>query len=141
MIVILGIILSTTFFILSAIHFHWAFGGKWGFENSIPTNEKGEKVLNPKKIDSAVVGIGLSIFGIFYLLKIGLFSIQLPGWILSSAGWIISAIFIFRTIGEFKYIGFFKRVKNSNFAKLDSLFYSPLCLGIGLIGVILEMIK
>lgn len=33
-----------------------------------------------------------------------------------------------RAIGEFKYLGFFKRVHGSRFARLDSLVYSPLCL-------------
>jgi hypothetical protein len=33
-----------------------------------------------------------------------------------------------RAIGEFKYLGFFKRVTGSKFARLDTLLYSPLCL-------------
>ena len=33
-----------------------------------------------------------------------------------------------RAIGEFRYVGFFKRVRSSRFAELDSLVYSPLCL-------------
>ena len=33
-----------------------------------------------------------------------------------------------RAIGEFRYVGFFKRVRGSRFAKLDTVVYSPLCL-------------
>jgi hypothetical protein len=33
-----------------------------------------------------------------------------------------------RAIGEFKYVGFFKRVRGSRFARRDTLLYSPLCL-------------
>ena len=33
-----------------------------------------------------------------------------------------------RAIGEFNYVGFFKRVRGSRFARLDTLVYSPLCL-------------
>ena len=33
-----------------------------------------------------------------------------------------------RAIGEFKYVGFFKRIRGSRFARLDTWIYSPLCL-------------
>jgi hypothetical protein len=33
-----------------------------------------------------------------------------------------------RAVGEFKYVGFFKRVRGSRFATLDTWIYSPLCL-------------
>lgn len=46
---LLGIIESIILIILSGIHFNWAFRGEWGFEKALPTNENGEKVINPKK--------------------------------------------------------------------------------------------
>lgn len=139
--IVLGIIESFILIILSGIHFNWAFGGKWGFEKTLPTNVNGKKVLNPKRIDSAIVGLGLLIFAIYYLLKVGLISLEIPNWILYYGGWFIAAIFIARAIGEFKYIGFFKKIKNTDFAKLDSKYFSPLCLIIGLIGITLGMIR
>ena len=63
--ILLGIILIG----LGLIHFNWVIGGKFGFSESLPTKESGERVLNPKKIDSAIVGIGLTIFGIFMFLN------------------------------------------------------------------------
>jgi hypothetical protein len=98
-------------------------------------------VLNPKKIDSAIVGIGLTAFGLFYVLQLDLINYNLPVWILKYVGWIIPAIFILRAVGEFKYVGFFKRIKQMNFGKLDTKFFSHLCLGIGIIGIIIELIK
>ena len=35
-----------------------------------------------------------------------------------------------RAVGEFKYVGFFKRVRGSKFARLDTLVYSPLCVAL-----------
>jgi Protein of unknown function (DUF3995) len=140
MIIILGILESAIFIILSGIHFNWALGGKWGLDKTLPTNEKGEIVLNPKEKDSAVVGLGLLFFAFFYLVKVELIPFELPLWIMNYAGWIIAAIFILRAIGEFRYIGFFKQIRYTDFAKLDSKYYSPLCLFIGLIGIILELI-
>ena len=137
---ILCVVLSFVLILLGLIHFNWAFGGTFGFLNALPTKVNGEKVLNPKKIDSAIVGIGLTLFGIFYIFKSGLIVYELPEWILTYVGWIIPIIFLLRAVGEFKYVGFFKSVKSTSFAKLDTNFFSPLCLFIGIGGLIAHLI-
>jgi hypothetical protein len=138
---ILSILLFIIFFVLGLIHFNWVFGGKWGFEKAVPTKENGERVLNPKKFDSAIVGFGLILFGLVYFLKSGLVNFQIPNWIFIYGIWIIPSIFILRAIGDFKYVGFFKKIKNTEFAKADSKFFSPLCLTIGLIGIVIQLMK
>ncbi len=135
---ILPIIISLIFFILGIIHFNWVIGGTFGFDASLPTNEKGERVLNPKKFDSLIVGIALSSFAIIYLIVAGVLNFNLPIWIIKYGTWIIPFIFILRAIGDFKYIGFFKKVKQTNFGVLDSKYYSPLCLIIGVMGLIIK---
>ena len=138
---ILSILLSIILIGLGLIHFSWVVGGKFGFAESLPTKESGERVLNPKKIDSAIVGIGLTAFGIFYVLKSGIFEYNLPEWIMKYGSWIIPTIFLLRAIGEFKYIGFFKSIKKTDFGKLDTKFFSPLCLIIGIFGIIIQLLK
>ncbi|WP_420577387.1 DUF3995 domain-containing protein [Ekhidna sp.] len=135
-----ALLLAIIFFMLSGIHFSWALGGTWGFETALPTTEDGKRVLNPKKIDSAIVGAGLLFFGMFYLIKTDHISLGLPEWVLVVAGWLIPSIFLLRAIGDFKYVGFFKKVSTTDFAKNDSRFFSPLCAGIALVGFILELI-
>ncbi len=98
-------------------------------------------MLHPKRIDSAIVGIGLALFGIFYLFKSGLVLQNLPELIMKYGTWIIPIIFILRSIGEFKYVGFFKSIKNTNFGKLDTKLFSPLCLIIGSLGILIELMK
>jgi hypothetical protein len=117
------------------------FGGSWGYDNAIPTNIEGEKLFNPKKIESAFVAIGLLVFATYYFLISNLISINFPSWISIYIGWVISFIFILRSIGEFKYLGFFKKIKTTNFGRLDSKLFSPLCLAIGVIGIIIELNK
>jgi len=141
MIFTLIILEITIFSILSGIHWNWVFGGSWGFDNSIPTNFEGNKIFNPKKIESSIVAIGLLVFATYYFLISNLISIELPNWISIYIGWVISSIFILRSIGDFKYIGFFKKLKTSKFGKMDSKLFSPLCLTIGLIGIIIELNK
>lgn len=140
MIVILGTIESLIFFLLSILHLSWAIGSKWGFEESLPKTVEGERVLNPTKKDSAIVGVGLLFFAIFYRIKVGIIPIDLPSWTLSIAGWVISVIFLFRAMGDFKYVGFFKKVSGTDFATNDTKYYSPLCLVLGLLGILLEVL-
>lgn len=138
---ILSIVLSIILFVLGLIHFNWVVGGKFGFAESLPTKENGQRVLNPKKTDSAIVGTGLIMFGFFYLFKSGIIEYNLAAWILKYGGWMIPILFLLRAIGEFKYIGFFKSVKKTEFGKLDTKLFSPLCLLIGTLGIIIQLIE
>ena len=47
--------------------------------------------------------------------------------------WVVAATLALRSIGDFKYVGFFKRQGDTRFAHLDTRMYSPLalCLGLG----------
>jgi hypothetical protein len=96
-------------------------------------------VLNPTKWDSAIVGLGLISFGFFYLSNSSLIPKILPDWLITYGGWIIPAIFLLRAIGDFRYIGFFKKVKNTDFGKRDTKYFSPLCLILGIMGIIIQM--
>lgn len=134
---VLSIILFLIFTALGGIHFYWVFGGKWAVEKVIPTKTDAPNTASIPPIATVVVGLALLSAGFLYLLKSGLITVPLPGWITSLGYWFIPVLFILRAIGEFKYVGFFKSIKDTEFAKADSSIFSPLCLGIGVIGIIL----
>ena len=134
--IILARTLTTIFFVLAMIHFYWALGGKWGFESSLPSNEQGIRILAPKTIDSVIVGTILLLFGFFYLFSLILLKNKILILIRNIGLWIIPMIFVLRAVGDFKYVGFLKQIKGTVFANLDTIFYSPLCLIIGLIGIL-----
>lgn len=136
---ILSLLLFIIFFLLSLLHLSWSMGSAWGFDASLPVNEDGQRMLNPKKIDSLIVGLGLLFFGFFYLIKSGFIAFDLPSLVVSIASWVIPSIFLMRAIGDFRYVGFTKRIKNTPFALRDTKFYSPLCLAVAIIGFILGM--
>ncbi|MFK8008901.1 MAG: DUF3995 domain-containing protein [Saprospiraceae bacterium] len=116
-------------FLIALLHFYWAAGGKKGLLKSIPSKEDGTPLFLPNAFQCTIVGIGLMLI----LVVIGLwlnksiFSDQVfkYGFI------ILGGIFTLRAIGDFNYVGFFKKIKDTSFGKLDSKFYSPLCLLIG----------
>lgn len=136
----LSLILALTFFILGGFHFYWLFGGTWGLRQVIPTKSKTASPSAIPPLATLIVALGLCSFGLMYLLKSELISFQLPGWI-NYGYWIIPSIFILRAIGEFKFVGFFKTIKDTEFAKADSKLFSPLCLAIGGLGIILQVLS
>jgi len=140
MIKVLSSILVIVYFAIAIIHIYWTFGGEKWIEKVLPTNEKGNRVLNPGKIETFIVVFGLLLFTFYYFSKTGLFDIELPKLVVDYSGWIISSIFILRAIGEFKYVGFFKKIKNTEFGKFDTKYFSILSLIIGIIGILIEII-
>jgi len=137
----LSIILFLIFAVLSSFHFYWFFGGKWGLEKVIPSKGKTAASLRIPKFATLVVALGLLSFGVLYLLKAGFLSVQIPSKVLLYGSWIIPAIFLLRAIGEFNYVGFFKKVKDTEFAKTDTKIFAPLCFFIGLSGIIIQLIS
>lgn len=137
---LLSIPLFSVFLFLSGIHFYWGLGGKWGIQATVPTKIDNEKMMNPGFIACFVVAFGLLGFGLLVLIKANLLKISLPSWILNYGMWIVASIFILRAFGDFNYVGFFKKVKSTEFGQKDTKYYSPLCLLIGILALLLQVI-
>ena len=141
MTITISIILFLVFLFLSAIHVYWSLGGKWSSDAVIPIKEYSKKVFTPGAFSTFIVALGLLSFGLFILVKAALLKFQIPLWLNQSGLWIIAGIFFLRAIGEFKYVGFFKKIKHTQFGRNDTKYYSPLCLIISILIVIIEVNK
>ncbi len=134
MMTIITLLLGLTFLFLSGIHLYWLSGGTWGIDRVIPTKTQVNKPSSyPPPFATLIVAIGLASFGLAYLLKLPFLDWSLPTS-LQFVYWFIPTIFLIRAIGEFNYVGFFKRIKDTAFAKADTRVFSPLCLGIAILG-------
>lgn len=129
------------FLTLSAIHIYWSLGGKWSSDAVIPIKGNCKKVFTPGAFSTFLVALGLLSFGSFILLKAALLKFQIPLWLDQFGLWIIAGIFFIRAIGEFKYVGFFKKIKHTQFGRNDTKYYSPLCLIIGILIMIIALNK
>ncbi|MBF4488084.1 DUF3995 domain-containing protein [Flavobacterium sp. CSZ] len=136
--IIITFILFLIFMTLSSLHFYWGFGGKWGSRAVVPTKENGIPVFVPRTILTFVVAVGLLCFGLFYLINYGFIEMSFPIWLDKTGFWIIASIFILRAIGDFNYVGFFKKHKSSKFAINDTKYFSPLCSLIGILTLVLK---
>ncbi len=133
---VLAIFLSIVLTLLAALHFYWAVFGIKDPASVIPATGKNQTVKAPGKLASAFVGVVLLAFAFVYLNKV----ISYVGfsW-LTYVSLAIGAIFILRALGDFKYVGFFKTKKDSKFSVMDTKYYSPLCLLMGILILALEL--
>ncbi len=130
---VLSVFLSLIFLILAIFHLNWAIGNEWGLKYALPTKEEGSApTFRPGKVATLIVALGLLLMAFFYFIN------PEPGnpnnWIFDYGRVIIPSIFLIRAIGDFKYAGFFKKIKTTTFGKMDTKYYSPLCLIIALVG-------
>lgn len=52
----------------------------------------------------------------------------LPAAIVRAGCWTVALVFTARAVGDFRYLGFFKQVRNTRFAYWDTRLFAPLCL-------------
>jgi hypothetical protein len=103
-------------------------GGTWKMDVAVPTNSTGKKTLSPSAMASVVVGMGLLLMGLIQLKDIASFLSAIDSRVFKFGNFAIAFIFAARAIGDFKYVGFFKKMVGTPFAENDSRFYSPLSL-------------
>ncbi|TPG71553.1 DUF3995 domain-containing protein [Brevibacillus laterosporus] len=125
--VLIGLSILLLVFI-GCIHVYWAFGGKWGVGVAVPTGVSQQPTFVPGSAGTLIVA--LLLFGASLLLMIqGDILQSIPSYPIVKWGcWVCVAVFGLRSIGEFKYVGLFKRVKSSRFSKYDTYLFTPLCL-------------
>ena len=142
MINFLSLILTTLFAGIAGIHFYWALGGKkWG-NLAIPTQSDSPQIplFKPRFVETIIVAFGFLALIWAIGMKARWFAlVWLSETQLTYAIFGIALIFFVRAIGEFKYVGFFKSVRNTLFGQIDTRYYSPLCLFIAIITLIINL--
>ncbi|SOC06562.1 uncharacterized protein DUF3995 [Ureibacillus xyleni] len=131
---------SLLFIIIGMLHVFWAFGGRWGVNSALPTKDDSNlPVLRPSMVGTLFIGLLCFFASVLLLVQIDLMvvlkSSPLSKWLCIAGG----IVFLLRAIGEGKYVGFFKKIKHTRFAKQDTAFYSPLCVWISLIFLLASL--
>jgi len=124
----ISILVAAAFAGLAILHIYWALGGKLDTKKMIPV-VNGKPVFTPKAFGAVVVAIVLFFFAAIAI-ALGFcdrVSVDYRPYVKFS-GFAVGTILVLRAIGEFRYVGFFKRVRGSDFATYDSWLYSPFCL-------------
>jgi Protein of unknown function (DUF3995) len=131
--------LAAVFGGLAAVHVYWAFGGRRGHDGAIPVVE-GKPLFRPGRGATLVVAALLAIAGGLILARAGVVGSCAPTFVTRWGTWGVAAVLTLRAVGDFKYVGFFKRRVDTRFARLDARYYSPLALALGVGGGIIAWV-
>lgn len=129
----------TLLLLISGVHFYWIFGGTWGLRNAVPEQE-GTRAFQPGRLLTLVAAVLFGMMAFFFVYKIDQLPAAnslVPTWVSQYGLWLLAGIFLLRAFGDFRYVGFSKKVRDTRFAELDTWFYSPLCLFLGVNTVLL----
>jgi len=124
---VIALFVSLAFTALALWHFRMAISPGKGMSSAVPS-ESGKPLFVPSVTATVAVGFVLLVCACLVAAAAGLIEVGIPERILSWLCYVLALGLLVRAIGEFKYVGFFKRVRDSQFAHLDTLVYSPLCL-------------
>jgi hypothetical protein len=132
----LGLGLAAVFAVLGLLHLCWALGGWRGGAARVPA-VNGQWVFKPTRGATLLVAGALIAAMLTVLGQLGLWGGAVPPGVFQGSTWGIGVVFGLRAIGEFRLVGFFKRVHDTPFAWWDTRLYSPLCLAIALSAFLL----
>jgi Protein of unknown function (DUF3995) len=128
-------VISGIFLLLAAVHLYWAFGGQRGARDAVPEYD-GKPLFRPRPGGTLVVAALLICAAAIVLSRARAGASLLSPLVRRWGAWGVAAVLILRAVGEFRFVGFFKRYRQTRFARLDTHLYSPLALALG-IGVAL----
>jgi hypothetical protein len=121
--------LTAVFGALAALHVYWAARGSSGADGggAVPTRSDGTPLFRPGRVSTLAVAAALGIAALVVLGRSGVMAPRGPVWIYRAGAWTVGAVLLLRTIGDFRYVGLFKRQRDSRFAMLDTRYFTPLC--------------
>ena len=123
----LAMLVCSAFVVLAFWHFYMALLPSSGRTGAVPSVD-GKPLFVPSRNATVAVGIFLGLLAALVAGTGGIVPLGLPSVVLISCSYALALGLLARAMGEFKYVGFFKRVRGSRFATLDTFVYSPLCL-------------
>ncbi len=135
---VLTAVICAFWMVAAAFHFYWAFGGKFGFSVAVPQLPNGNPLFKTRI--EATLFVAAALVAMVAALLVYSFHVEF----LLSRTWqgigltILSAVFLARGLSWHRYVGLFKKVRDTDFARNDTWFYSPACVlaGIGVLWLV-----
>lgn len=134
----LALLTAVIFFLIACLHIHWAFRRRRSGSAVLPQKADGAPVFVPGAPACLAVAAALLAAAAICLMNAAMLPPILPpavtGWMLRMIG----IVFLLRVVGDFRYVGLFRRVKHTDFAIQDARLYTPLSAAIGIASLLLS---
>jgi hypothetical protein len=128
---LLAIVVSTILAGLGLWHFAMALTPSPRESATVPYVD-GRPLFVPSAAATAAVGVGLVLCALLVVSTAGFVFVGLSPRVLSPLCAGLALVFLLRAVGDFRYVGFFKSVRGSRFATMDTWCYSPACLALSI---------
>jgi len=125
--VLVAEVTCSAFVAIALWHLYMAAVRSAGLSWAVPSRE-GKPLFRPSRGATLMVALLLLSFATLVASCAGLWHVAIPHRVLQWLSYALGLALVGRAIGDFRYVGFFKRIRGSAFARLDSLIFSPLCL-------------
>jgi hypothetical protein len=119
-------LLIAIFVLIGILHLYWAVRQRIG-ESAVVPSVDGKPLFQPTRWATVAVAVALFCAAALVAIRSGILSVPAPAFLIAIGCWGLVAIFGLRAVGDFRYLGFFKRVTGTRFARADTFVYSPLC--------------
>lgn len=127
-----AVVLALAYFALALVHVYWALGGRRGTHAAIP-HRGGEPAFRPGRAATAAVAAAIACCSGLLLAWMRWFPVPVSRTTLRVGLCLIGTAMLLRALGDFRYVGLFRRIRNSAFARMDRLFYTPASLAAGVL--------
>lgn len=127
----IGVVVAGVLVLLSVGHVYWALGGRLGDLAVLPERD-GQPVFRPSAAATAMIAIALLGAAVVLALRAGVIGYLIGGPVVRWGSWLIAAVFLLRSIGDFRWVGFFRREQRTRFAYWDARLYTPVAFALGL---------
>ena len=121
-----ALVLAAVFTALAAVHVYWALAGGPGGA-TVPTLADGTPLFRPSAGGTLAIAGALLAAAAVVLGRGGVAALPLSPGLYRVGTWGLGAVLGLRAVGDFRYVGMFKRERRSAFARRDTALYSPLC--------------
>lgn len=134
------IFLNTFIFLaLAFLHLYWAIARKPGSTAVLPTSYSSRPAFKPGRLVTLMVAVGL-----FCCAWVIVSNLTFVGWpfgqqYLRYTTLGISVVFFLRIVGDFHYMGVFKKIKDTRFARNDNRVFIPLCIVVGTLSCLIAL--
>lgn len=126
---LLALALAGVFAALAALHVYWAAAGGTGAA-VVPARADGTPLFRPRVGSTLAVAGALLAAVVVVLGRGGVAALPVPAGLYRVGAWGLACVLALRAIGDFRYVGLFKRERASAFARRDTALYSPLCVAL-----------
>lgn len=120
--VALALLAAALAFGVAALHLFWAFRGTKTNNSAVPSTPDGQPLFSPGPLACVAVAVAISTLGAALA-----WAVFLPAaWPLHTVLTLALIVLTVRAVGDGRFIGFSKRIRDTAFGRADDALYTPL---------------